>query len=141
MVKVRYALSLKQPWAALVALGLKTIEVRNWPTERRGLVLIHASRQTDARPRGWRALDGLDAARRLAELHGGIIGAAELQECRSYRSRTAFARDGPRHLNHPTWFQPPGLYGFVFANARVLPFRALPGWVRFFPVDWRSERE
>jgi hypothetical protein len=26
------------------------------------------------------------------------------------------------------------LYGFVFANLEVLPFRRYPGWMRFFPV-------
>ena len=29
---VEYALSLKQPWAALVVFGRETIEVRRWPT-------------------------------------------------------------------------------------------------------------
>ena len=27
------------------------------------------------------------------------------------------------------------LYGFIFANPRVLPFRPYPGWMRFFPVE------
>src|SRR5205823_6217499 len=31
-----YALSLKQPWATLLAHAVKTIEVRKWPTARRG---------------------------------------------------------------------------------------------------------
>ena len=35
-----YALSIKQPWAALVVQGLKTIEIRRWPTARRGQILI-----------------------------------------------------------------------------------------------------
>ncbi len=39
-----YALSLKQPWAALLVTGRKRIEVRNWPTARRGRILIHAAR-------------------------------------------------------------------------------------------------
>src|SRR3712207_8348570 len=36
MPEVRYALSVKQPWAALLAAGVKTVEVRTWPTNRRG---------------------------------------------------------------------------------------------------------
>lgn len=35
-------LSLWQPWAQLMALGLKTIETRSWPTKYRGLIAIHA---------------------------------------------------------------------------------------------------
>ena len=46
----QYALSVKQPWAALLAHGLKTIEVRNWPTARRGRVLLHAAQVPDPRP-------------------------------------------------------------------------------------------
>lgn len=37
------ALSLTQPWAALLAVGAKTIETRDWPTEFRGWFAIHAS--------------------------------------------------------------------------------------------------
>src|SRR5207245_2747235 len=34
MPEVRYALSLKQPWATLLVHGLKSIEVRRWSTPR-----------------------------------------------------------------------------------------------------------
>lgn len=36
------ALTLQQPWAQLVALGVKTIETRSWSTKYRGRLLIHA---------------------------------------------------------------------------------------------------
>ncbi|HYO22934.1 MAG TPA: ASCH domain-containing protein [Flavisolibacter sp.] len=36
-------LSLLQPWASLVVMGLKKIETRSWQTGHRGLLLIHAS--------------------------------------------------------------------------------------------------
>jgi hypothetical protein len=51
----------------------------------------------------------------------------------------AFVADGARHLNDPSWFQPPRLYGFLFANPRLLPFRAYKGNVRFFSVEENSE--
>lgn len=38
------AISLLQPWASLVVMGLKTIETRSWATSHRGTMLIHASR-------------------------------------------------------------------------------------------------
>lgn len=38
------ALSIKQPWAQLIAQGDKTIEVRSWVTKYRGPLLIVASR-------------------------------------------------------------------------------------------------
>ncbi|MES2648232.1 MAG: ASCH domain-containing protein [Bacteroidota bacterium] len=37
------AISLLQPWASLVVMGLKTIETRSWATRHRGIILIHAS--------------------------------------------------------------------------------------------------
>lgn len=36
------AITLHQPWASLVALGVKTIETRSWSTKYRGPLAIHA---------------------------------------------------------------------------------------------------
>jgi hypothetical protein len=129
-----YALSIKQPWAALVVHGLKTIEVRSWPTARRGRILIHAARIPDERPEAWKHVTAkLDA---LARQGGGIIGAVELTDCTTYRTLDGFVLDREQHLNEAAWFQPPVLYGFCFQRAEVLPFRSLSGWMRFFPVEW-----
>jgi hypothetical protein len=127
-----FALSLKQPWAALLAHGLKTIEVRRWPTARRERILIHAARISDERPEAWARVppDVLPTARLL----GGIIGAGDLVDCVAYRDPLTFAADQPRHLNELAWFEEPALYGFVFANLTVLPYRRFPGWMRFFSV-------
>lgn len=38
------AISLWQPWAALIAVGAKTIETRSWGTNYRGPLLIHAAK-------------------------------------------------------------------------------------------------
>lgn len=38
------AISLTQPWATLLAAGIKTIETRSWATWHRGLLVIHASK-------------------------------------------------------------------------------------------------
>lgn len=38
------AISLLQPWASLVIMGVKTIETRSWQTAYRGSLLIHASK-------------------------------------------------------------------------------------------------
>jgi hypothetical protein len=36
-------LSVKQPWAALIVAGLKTVEIRTWATRVRGPVLIRVA--------------------------------------------------------------------------------------------------
>src|SRR5262245_2055725 len=132
MAETEYALSLKQPWATLLVYGRKFVEVRRWPTARRGRILIHASSISDPRPEAWKHVPPeLEEAARLS---GGIIGAAELTGCVSYRSRAVFRKDCLLHLNEPGWFKPPVLDGFAFTRPEVLPFRRYPGWVRFFPV-------
>lgn len=128
-----YALSLKQPWAALLAHGLKTIEVRRWPTRHRGRLLIHAARIPDERPEAWAHVT--DAVRETAQLNGGVIGVGQLMACIAYRSVEAFRAHQAQHLNDPSWFQPPRLYGFVFKSLSVQPFRVCPGWMRIFPLD------
>ena len=120
MSKFGIALSLKQPWAALLVHGHKSIEVKRWPTARRGRILIHAARVPDPRPEVWaRVPEGLQEAARVV---GGIVGAAELVECRAYHTLEAFAADKGKHLNDPGWFQEPVLYGFVMVNAMPLPY-------------------
>jgi hypothetical protein len=128
----KVALSIKQPWATMLVHGLKTIEIRRWGTERRGLVLIHAAKRPDDRPQGWSQLPKYLFQEAL--LGGGILGVAEIVDCRSYNSLEKFIEDQPRHLNDVSWYEN-GLFGFTFANAKVLPFRKYSGWVRFFKVE------
>lgn len=128
-----YALSLKQPWAALLAAGRKTIEIRTWASTVRGRVFIHAARVPDVRPEAWSHVT--DDLKALAELEGGLIGEALLQSLVQYRSSQGFATDSPKHLNAPDWFIGPRMYGFVFTQARPITFRPYKGNVRFFTVD------
>lgn len=133
---VEYALSIKQPWAALLVHGVKTIEVRSWSTMRRGRVLIHAGRVPDSREQGWKLVTS--EIQETAKLRGGIIGAAELVRCKSYTSLEEFTADQQYHRNDSEWFQPPCLYGFHFIQMKRLSFRRLSGSVRFFSVPTES---
>lgn len=108
--------------------------MRNWPTARRGRILIHAARVPDERSEGWARVPG--ELEPLARQLGGIIGAAELSDCVAYRSVDSFLGQRDLHLNEPDWFVPPVLYGFHFREPEILPFRAYSGWMRFFPVEW-----
>jgi hypothetical protein len=128
----RYALSIKQPWAALLVHGLKTVEVRGWSTRRRGRVLIHAGRVPDRRPAAWAQVP--EQLREQARQLGGIVGEAELTGCVVYPTPETFAADRPFHLNDPAWFRGRRLYGFCFANMTPLPFRPCLGNLFFFPV-------
>jgi hypothetical protein len=133
------ALSIRQPWATLLVCGLKSIEVRAWPTDRRGTVLIHASRTPDDRRLGWDLIPA--DFQNIANLRGGIIGSSELTGCIAYRSVESFSADRNRHLNDPSWFRGPVLYGFAFTDPKPVPFRRYPGWMRFFSVHLEIPRK
>ena len=128
------ALSVKQPWAALLAHGVKTVEVRTWPTPRRGPVLIHASKTPDSRPEAW-AWITTPTLEESAAILGGVIGKAELADCIQYPTAVRFEADRGRHLNAPEWFVEGGLYGFVFRAAHPIAYHACRGSTFFFPVE------
>lgn len=120
------ALSIRQPWAWLVAHGHKDVENRVWETRFRGAFLIHAGKAWGPSERA-----DLEYVRekireeRLAivlperfEL-GGIIGQAEIMQC---------VADWPS-----TWFSGP--FGFVIQNARPLPFFPCRGMLSFFTPE------
>jgi hypothetical protein len=93
-------LSIRQPWAYLIAKGPKDIENRNWSTKYRGPFFIHASLQVDQETCADHGLDPSDLET------GGIVGMAEITDCVT------------RHKSK--WFKGP--YGFVLKNRRALPF-------------------
>lgn len=41
------AITIKQPWATLIALGEKRFETRSWQTKYRGPIAIHAGKTID----------------------------------------------------------------------------------------------
>jgi hypothetical protein len=125
-----YALSIKQPWATLVLHGLKTIEIRRWPTTVRGLIYIHTGAISDDREEGWRAVP--EHLRKMAKLRGGLVGTVNLTECLKYSSVEEFRTDIAHHRNELSWFRPPFLYGFRFKEPKVVPFRRHKGWIKFF---------
>ena len=93
-------LSIRQPWAYLIANGHKDIENRTWPTRYRGPFLIHASLALDrdgCRKNKLRPED-LDT--------GGIVGMAEIVDCVTAHPSKSFK----------------GPYGFVLRRPRPLPF-------------------
>lgn len=120
------ALSIRQPWAWLIANGHKDIENRSWRTLHRGPILIHASKAMSR--------DDYEIAKETVELacafdpkqidlpafedldRGGIVGQVEIVGCVD---------------RHPSpWFF--GDCGFLLENAKPLPFRPLKGMLGFF---------
>jgi hypothetical protein len=115
------ALSIRQPYAWLIARGIKDIENRDWPTTFRGRVLIHAGLTYPKR-------DYRDDAESFGQQYGaypahdqmvgGIVGVATIVDC--------------VQQSESKWFNGP--FGFVMANAREIPFVPCKGALGFFDV-------
>lgn len=81
------ALTVKQPWATLIMLGIKQLETRSWKTAYRGELAIHAAQDgsrlhTDQLMRLERRLGAMPTT--LAEKDyplGALLGVVELVEC------------------------------------------------------------
>jgi hypothetical protein len=113
------ALSLRQPWAWLVAAGLKDVENRTRWTNYRGRFYIHASKSSEIKVQGlgdqWiiQRLSGGNLTRYWnARLdRGAIIGEATLVNCR-FRAQD---EDPDRFSN---WHEA-GLYGYILEDAKL----------------------
>ncbi len=82
------ALSLHQPWATLVVLGVKRLETRRWRTEHRGPLVIHAARtfppagQQLCRQEPFRSLLAEAGFAREDDLpRGALLGIVQVRDC------------------------------------------------------------
>jgi hypothetical protein len=125
------ALSIRQPWAALIVMGLKDIENRPWRTSHRGSIFVHASLGRSGRSLyDIERIYGValsDELMRLCALVGGIIGSVDLVDCVSASASPWF--DGPRNEKGRR------NYGLMLRNARELPFCPTPGRLSLFEVS------
>lgn len=124
------AITIKQPWASLIATGLKDIENRSWKTNYRGRVLIHAA----ASP----VKEGLAALnnKQLFDLmqrenwetefenlpNGAIVGSVEIVDCVQ---------------NHPSKWAQEGFWHWVLANPVLFPepITGVKGKLSFWEYD------
>ena len=102
------AITVKQPWASLIVHGIKDIDNRNWRTNFRGRVLIHAacshgrkfSDLTDAQMKA--AFGTIAKETMFGNLpFGAIIGSVEIVDC---------------VLNHSSIWADKRVYNWVLAN-------------------------
>ena len=122
------ALSIRQPWAFAITMGVKPVENRDWPTRFRGPVLIHAGKREERddvegvlRRIGEQTGESVEVIARGYESHrwlGCIVGAARVVDC-------VTEMDSP-------WFCGP--YGFVMADARWSNRVECRGALGFFEV-------
>lgn len=134
------ALSIRQPWAAVIIGGCKDVENRTWQTKVRGPVLIHAG-QAKIDEDDWDFVKEILAENKLRCGHpalteagepwpmkdqlpkGGIVGMAEIVNCVT-------------DMESPWFFGP---FGLVLKNVKPLPFFKCKGALGFFRVSYPQE--
>lgn len=127
------ALSLWQPWASAIAIGLKRVETRHWPTSVRGLIAIHAAKRwtREEQEAAGEFADEFDERLRNPPL-GAIVATAMLIDCRGSDDLRRSISDTERAFGNYA----PGRFGFVLDDVRPLPkpvpYRGAQG---FFEVD------
>jgi hypothetical protein len=121
------ALSVRQPWASMIISGMKTVELRSWPTNYRGWLWIHSGKKVDQE-----ALDLLDDQAHEYQT-GGLLGIAHLTDVRKIETPAQWQSLRARHRS-PSRFQE-GAYGWHFDDAIPLR-RKIPalGEVLLFPL-------
>ena len=120
------ALSIKQPWASLIAHGIKNIENRNWKTHFRGRIYIHASAKIFTFFKGenlafptnqWEDIDKSIDVNQLEQrdklfLTSAIIGEVDIVDCViNHESIWAEKTD----FNEVGWTEKP-IWNWVLAN-------------------------
>jgi ASCH domain-containing protein len=121
-------LSIRQPWAAYVVSGYKTIELRTWPTDYRGWLWIHAGRTPD--------LDAMDVFQLSPERfrYGGLVGIAHLAACEPIETPTEWYTLRNEHRSPGAFAR--GVHGWRFDDAIALPDKIdLRGQLKLFDLD------
>lgn len=116
-------LSLWQPWASLIAFGLKHVETRSWSTGYRGPLAILAARTTTGLERAPAELQlelcRVAGLRGTSELPlGGVVAVADLADCYVMTPRAVeLCRDvAPTEYLAGDWR--PGRFELHLANVR-----------------------
>jgi hypothetical protein len=112
-------LSIQQPWAELICMGIKDVENRSWNTNFRGEFLIHASEKFDfdALEIIQEEYNLLDELVRSDFRTGGIIGKANLVDCvKDYKSDWSMQNQ----------------FQFVLEDADFIDFIACKGALKFW---------
>lgn len=128
------ALSIWQPWASLLAYGVKKYETRSWATNYRGPIAIHAAKKwpsdvfgmliqadnTDTLFALYKAIEtaGYDPHDDASMPLGAIVATAELVDCRPI-TRQLIAEQTGTELLLGDWRE--GRFAWEFRNMRMLP--------------------
>jgi len=144
------AITIKQPWATLIALGEKRFETRSWQTKYRGEIAIHAGKTVDKDALNEVAImaalskHGINSHKELPT--GAVIATVELVDCHKitadymslYDEEKAGTDKGLLIEGDEWWFgdYTEGRYGWELTNLHVLP-EPIPAKGQLSLWEWR----
>lgn len=129
------AITIKQPWATLIAKGYKEYEFRTWKTKYRGDVLIHAGKNVDKK-----------ALKRFENLNldyplGCIIAKAKITDC-VYVDKDFINKVVPKNpevyrglINKDNWEG----YGFKLEDVEEIQPIKINGRLSFWDYDYKEK--
>ena len=117
------ALSIKQPFAELILLKKKKIELRRWNTKFRGEFLIHASKRPDEAAMKKFGFKSLPC--------GYIVGKARLVDVKKYNNEEEHRKDKDLHLGSGFF----GNYGFILDGVERVGLIECKGKLGFWECD------
>ena len=118
-------LSIKQPWAYLIACGLKDIENRTWKTKYRGKILIHTSSKSDNEPyqlftdEQWDEIEKNQMDPEVFNSYkdlGMIIGEVDIVDCVINHSSIWAEKSIPQHSGFFDIHRNKPIYNWVLSN-------------------------
>ena len=115
------AISIKNPWASLIADGIKTIETRRWRTNYRGDILVCVSRKIDKEPQFNKRYTNNGT-------EGMAICVATIDDCRPMIDTDT----GAAMIDNA-----PGLYAWTLSNIRKITPFPVRGQLGIFNVDYK----
>jgi hypothetical protein len=105
----KIAISVRQPWADLIIWGIKTIEVRQWSSNYRGILYIHSSKTLDE--------IAMNKFHITDPPTGAIIGKVDLIKVEPFTEKS-WSTLADEHLNDGPFS--PGLYAWYLASPTSL---------------------
>lgn len=123
------AITIKQPWATLIALGEKKFETRSWATKHRGPLAIHAGKSVDKEAfedswiKGTLAQHGIKGWHELPT--GVVLATVDLVKCHKVGATVGHVSvfqcgEGISGLEETFGDYTPGRYAWELENLHVL---------------------
>jgi len=129
------ALSLKQPWANLIASGKKTIETRRWGTDYRGDILIVSAKRPKIAPAGYAV-----ALARLVECRPMTLSDEQAAMCEVYEDAVAWVLRDIRPLRPFPVTGQLGLFDTEVDSALLVPVTDASPFLSLFEEPNEKEK-